>query len=224
MYPTPHDVIVTSLRWLMGLTLAGLVGVVVSTLSAMRRVDGSEAALSRGSRVLVIAIDFLRALPVIALMPLVQTFGVTEPYKIGLIAWAALFPIVIAIRKAILEPMMDLELVLRGAQLDWWSTIRTYTLPKALAGLRHGIEVSIGVAWIAVVVGEMLGNFSTGFWSGGLGHHVKEAYEANHRPGMLASLAIFGVLGCATSWGWRWWIGPLRTEPSLAEPARPSAT
>lgn len=203
MFPTLHDVLITVLRWLAGISVATLVGFLASTAGARWRPTSTPFGQPQASPAALSLVDFLRSLPVIALVPLVQLMGVDEGYKIGLIAWAATFPILIAVRQALSRPMVDAELMISGAGLGAWQTFRLYALPKALTGLIAGVEVSIGVAWIAVVAAEWLGNYSAGFWSGGLGVRVVAAHDANSWAGVLACLGVFGLLGTGSSFLWR---------------------
>jgi ABC-type nitrate/sulfonate/bicarbonate transport system permease component len=70
-------------------------------------------------------------------------------------------------------------------------------------GWLKGVEVAIGIGWVAVVAAEWVGTFSEGFWAGGLGYRVVMAHDANNRPGMLICIALFGVLGMLSSGAWR---------------------
>ncbi len=201
MQPHLHDVVVTALRWISGLSVAIAAGLLVSFVVAFRR--PRIATARRDDQAMVAVIDFLRSLPIIALVPVVQLVGVQEGYKIALIAWAAAFPILISTRQALRLPMIDLELTILGSGLSPWFVFWRYALPKALLGVVAGVEVSIGVAWIAVVAAEWLGNYTVGFWSGGLGVRIVAAHDANSWPGVIACLVAFGVLGTGSSVIWR---------------------
>ena len=127
-----------------------------------------------------------------------------EKWKIGLIAWAAMFPILLTIRQAHKKQMIDTELMLIASGIKTINVVWKYHFSKALGGLLRGVEISIGVAWLSVVAAEWIGTYSIGFWAGGLGYKILKAHDANSWGGMIACLMFFGILGIATSWIWRY--------------------
>jgi len=202
IWPTPTDVALTCLRWLIGIAAGTMLGVGVAVA------EGAVATRRRrGWRLLAIcirsALDFLRSIPILAIVPMVIMLGVKERWKIGLIGWAVSFPIWISIRHARTLEMIDAELALAASGLSRTGVFRTYTFPKLLIGLLHGIETAIGIAWISVVAAESFGTFTKGFWAGGLGHKAIQAYEANNWSGLLLCLVLFGTLGLGSALLWR---------------------
>ncbi len=216
VWPTTHDVMLSALRWMVGLSLGTLLGLLIAGVEG--RLSTSHAGGFSGARLLLGFFDYLRALPIIALVPVVQTVGVGEHLKMGLIAWAVMFPVWIAVRQARNEPMVDLELALSGAGLDRSRIVRIYEIPKALRGMLRGVEISIGVGWLSVVAAEWIGTYSDGFWSGGLGYKIVVAHDANSWLGMLACLALFGALGTASAWGWRRLLSLMKAQRSGFSP------
>lgn len=204
IWPSANDVVLTTLRWCGGVALGAASALTVSVSEAAVR--GALSYLRLGSWPITMLFDFLRALPVIALVPLVQMMGVDEWWKFGLIAWAVTFPTWLAIRQAWLERMTDTELALSASGLRRIDIFRSYDLPKVVGGLMRGIEISIGIAWISVVAAEWIGTFSTGFWSGGLGYKVLTAHDSNNWGAMLACLGLFGLLGSTSTLIWRFLI------------------
>jgi len=199
--PTGKDVLLTTLRWSGGVALGAVVALSVSVFEMLLR-----AALRRFRLAILpftIVFDFLRALPVIALVPLVQMLGVDEWWKFALIAWAVTFPTWLAIRQSWLEQMIDTELALKASGLRKIYIFRSYDLPKAFRGLLRGIEISIGIAWISTVAAEWIGNLRPGFWDGGLGYRVEYAHQSANWNGVLACLGLFGVLGVVSTFLWR---------------------
>lgn len=190
------------LRWGLGLGAGTLLGLIVALLEAFVLPNPQRKA--RWTRWPVAAfLDFLRALPIIALVPVIQMLGVEEWWKIGLIAWAVVFPVWLAVRQARARELVDTELALSASGLTDTEIFWTYRFPKALGGLLRGVEISIGVAWLSVVAAELVGTFTTGFWAGGLGYKITQAHDANNWRLMLICLAIFGAFGSATAWLWR---------------------
>lgn len=202
VWPTTQDVALTILRWGGGLGVGSLLGLVIALLEA-RIASGTPQEAGRRAGWLAALLDFFRALPIIALVPVVQMLGVDEIWKIGLIVWAVMFPVWIAVRQARARQMIDTELTLMASGLTPAAMLRTYRIPKAFGGLLRGVEISIGVAWLSVVAAEWVGTYSKGFWSGGLGYKIVKAHEANNWRAMLVCLALFGILGTITTWVWR---------------------
>jgi sulfonate transport system permease protein len=148
--------------------------------------------------------DFLRAIPIIGLVPVVQmNIGVNEYGKIGLIAWAVIFPVWITVRNAIEKNLENSQLVLKAADISGYNLFKYFTFPKILGGFVRGIELAVGIAWLAVVAAEWVGTYTKGFWSGGLGYKMLIGYELNDWITVHISLLLFGVLGLITAYIWR---------------------
>jgi len=200
IWPTPSDVLLSCLRWLIGIAAGAVLGSFVALAEGAVTSRLGWLPLATGVRGFL---DFLRSIPILAIVPLVIMLGVKERWKIGLIGWAVSFPIWISIRQARALEMVDAELALAAGGLSRADVFRTYTFPKLLIGLLHGIETAIGVAWISVVAAESFGTFTRGFWAGGLGYKALQAYEANSWSGLVLCLAIFGTLGLGSALLWR---------------------
>lgn len=214
--PTLHDVFLTCIRWLGGLAAGSIAGFVVAALEPYRR----REAAARDFTLIAAVGDFLRALPIIALVPVIQTVGIGERWKIGLIAWAVLFPIWLSVRQARRTRFVDTELNLSGRVSSYSEVFWSYRFPKALAGFLRGVEISIGVAWLSVVAAEWIGTYSTGFWAGGLGYKVVKAHDANNWGAMLLCLGWFGLLGVASAYVWRTIFSSKRSLGSGFSPMR----
>jgi putative hydroxymethylpyrimidine transport system permease protein len=196
--PTAKDVLLTLMRWGLGLVAGAAVGLFAGLIeSILLRIR--FRALSTTIRV---ALDFLRALPIIALIPLIQLIAIDEWWKIGLIAWAVMFPVFLTVRQATSKRLIDTELTLFACGLTPKEVLRIYRLPKALGGLIKGIEIAIGIGWISTVAAEWIGTFTKGFWAGGLGYKILKAHDANDWGGMLQCLALFGILGTVSAGAW----------------------
>jgi sulfonate transport system permease protein len=148
-------------------------------------------------------IDFTRAIPVIALVPLVQWHvGFNEYGKIGLIAWAVMFPMYLSVRTADGQRFQNLEVAMRAAGFSGADLFFHYRLRKLAVGGVRGVELGIGIAWLSVVAAELVGTYTKGFWSGGLGYRLTLAYNNADLTTMYFSIALFGVFGISTSWVW----------------------
>ena len=198
--PTAHDVGVTALRWMAGMTGGTLLALILAI--AEHALEGNRSLRMPGAALRLLR-DLLRALPVVALVPVVQQLGVGEQWKMALIAWAVVFPIWVSVHQALNDPMIDTELALTAAGLNGREFLLSYQVPKAAAGLFRGVEIAIGVGWICVVAAEWVGTYTTGFWAGGLGFRIERAHDENNWLGMFGCLALFGLLGMGTAVAWR---------------------
>ncbi len=194
LFLTLHDVLVSSIRWGLGVFLGIAAGCLVGAILSIRK---------RSAVALFTAANFLRAVPILGLVPLFQFyFGVNEFSKVGLIAWAVAFPVAFALRKAMQPLDTDTELMLSLGSQNYAIKFRYVVFPRVWEALSRSVQVAIGLGWLVVVASEMIGSFSQGFWRGGLGYQLFRAYEYNRPYDMLLILAAFGLLGVASSALW----------------------
>lgn len=201
-WPSFNDVYLSTLRWAAGLSIGTLAGFLLALPEIIFSINKKKTK-SRSLRIMVMFLDFLRALPIIALVPILQLISINEYMKISLIAWAVMFPIWLTTKQNFLKNMIDVELSLNAININKLEVYEKYYFPKALRGLIIGVEISIGIAWLSVVAAEWIGTYSQGFWSGGLGYKIMKAHDANNWYGMVACLILFGILGTTTAWVWR---------------------
>lgn len=188
------DIGLSLLRWLIGLFIGCTIGLIMAIIGSYKP----------SSLVLKIINDFLRAIPIIGLVPVIQmNIGINEYGKIGLIAWAVLFPVWITVRNAIEKKLESSELMLRASKFTETDFFRLFTFPKISGGFLRGVELAIGIAWLAVVAAEWIGTYTQGFWSGGLGYKLVTGYELNNWTTVHLSLLIFGLLGLCSAYLWR---------------------
>lgn len=189
-----NDILLSLLRWSIGLSIGCITGLIMALLGSYKP----------SSFFLKILNDFLRAIPIIGLVPVIQmNIGINEYGKIGLIAWAVIFPVWITVRNAIEKKLENSQLVLSAAGVSKYKFFKFFTFPKILGGFLRGVELAIGIAWLAVVAAEWIGTFTMGFWSGGLGYKMLIGYELNNWMTVHVSLLLFGGLGLTTAYIWR---------------------
>lgn len=188
------DVELSCLRWLLGFCVGGIFGFLLAALGRLGHVD---------SRGLAHILNFLRAIPILGLVPVVQMVSIDELGKIGLIAWGVMFPVWLSVRAADARSLEDAELRLLGARLDAVQVHRAIIWPRLFGGLIQGLEIGVGIGWLCVVAAELIGTYSTGFWAGGLGYRLTVNYQSNSWSGVFLILGVFGTLGLATAWIWK---------------------
>lgn len=191
-----HDILISCWRWLAGLGLGATTGLVVAMV-----VRGPPAIRNPSLH----TAGFFRALPILALVPVVsRTIGVGELAKILLIAWACFFPVLIATITSVSREIVDLELRIDVAGLSRMAKFHHYEFPRTFFGFLTGVEISLGIGWLTVVAAEyLLGSWGTGPFRGGLGNAVFQAFNNNDKKTGLLCIAIFGVLGVASSLIWK---------------------
>ncbi|MBX6391575.1 MAG: ABC transporter permease [Frankia sp.] len=136
------------------------------------------------------AMNFLRTIPVIALLPLIIVWiGIGESAKIFLIAVGVTFPIYMNTFAAIRG--VDLRLVEAGRSfgLGRLGLIRRVIIPGAVPGFLVGLRWSLGVAWLLLVFAEQVNTDS------GIGYLLNSAQSWNRTDIMIFCLVLYGVLG-----------------------------
>jgi len=188
------DILISCLRWLIGLLVGSLLGIFFGLITFYLK------PINQMSKILF---NFFRSIPIIGLVPVIQmAFGVSEFGKIGLISWGVFFPVWLSVQSAMNRKIPELELVFKCIRLTLKEKIFVYHLPKVLGGIILGVQVGIGIGWLCVVAAELIGTFSQGFWAGGMGYKLFLAHDNNDWYTVLSILFIFGLLGYLSSTLW----------------------
>lgn len=189
-----NDILLSILRWILGLLIGCVLGLFLALLGNLKPTKF----------VFIIISDFFRAIPILGLVPVIQmNIGVNEYGKIGLIAWSVMFPVWITVRMALDKKMQNVELVLMAATIKDYTYFKLFTLPKLLGGFLRGVEIAIGIGWLALVASEWIGTYTQGFWAGGLGYELLAGYELNNWETVHVSILLFGALGLVSAYSWR---------------------
>lgn len=188
--PLAADILASVLRWIMGIGLG-------STSALLLYFLGLALAVLRGP--LGRIVDFVRAIPILALLPLfTQTIGISELGRVAVIAWATGLPVYVVIAD-LARTDTDRETMLMAGGLDRGELLRWLYAPTLGHAFQTALRQSLGIGWISVVAAEMLGVNESGFLSGGLGHRVMHLAEVGDYTGMMVAICMFGVLGIASS-------------------------
>ncbi len=140
-------------------------------------------------------VNFLRAIPTTAWVPFtVFFFGIHESAAIFLIAFGTFFPITMNVAAGARQtPRMLIRAALMlgtpSRKLIWYVVLPA-TLPSVFAGLRIGL----GLAWVLVIVSEMLAV------QGGLGYALWSAYQVNRLDLIVDAIISVGLLGLISDW------------------------
>ncbi|MDP9527674.1 ABC transporter permease [Pseudomonas protegens] len=178
-----EHVLVSLKRILVGLFLALLIGVPLGLLVGSYR--HLEAATTP-------AFQFLRMISPLSWMPVVvMLMGVGDQPIYFLLAFAALWPILLNTAAGVrqLDPRW-LQLS-RSLSATRWETLRKIILPGIVGHVLTGVRLSIGILWIVLVPCEMLGV------SAGLGYFILDTRDRLAYSELMAMVLLIGVLGFA---------------------------
>jgi NitT/TauT family transport system permease protein len=138
-------------------------------------------------------INFLRAVPMTAWVPFaVFLFGIHESAAVFLIAFGSFFPVVV---NAAAGARQTPRILIRAARMLGTpprKLLVRVVLPAALPAIFTGLRVGLGLAWVLVIVAEMLAV------QGGLGYALWSAYQFSRLDLILAAIASVGALGLAS--------------------------
>lgn len=144
-------------------------------------------------------IQLLRPISPIAWFPLaVLWFGIGNPPAIFIIFLSAFFPILLSTIRAVrrVDP-----LYLRVAANFGVSKPMLFlkvVIPAAFPYITTGLNIAVGVAWIHLVAGEMLGAQS------GLGYLIVDSRNFLRTDWIMGGMLIVGIMGLAinSAMGW----------------------
>ena len=141
-------------------------------------------------RLLDPSIQMLRTLPHLAIAPLfILWFGFGETSKVLLIAKGSFFPLYVNTFLGIRSVDGKLFDVARVLEFTRWQLITKLIVPAALPNIFLGIRLSIGVAWLGLVVAEMMGS------SSGVGFLMNDARSFSLTSVVFVGIIVFAVVG-----------------------------
>jgi sulfonate transport system permease protein len=152
---------------------------------------GTMVGSSQAMRVYVgPMLEFLRPLPASAVIPLaIAIFGFSPAMAIGVIAFGAIWPMLLSTVHGFAAVEPRLYEVARALHLSRWQVIAKIALPSALPDILAGLRLGLTVALILAVVCEMIAGLD------GLGQWVLLAARAFHSPDLFAGVILLGAVG-----------------------------
>jgi NitT/TauT family transport system permease protein len=204
--PTPVQVVKSTAIWMFGLGLndryaATWLPAVLASLARVVEGFGVAAVVGLTAGVLIgrftVAADLLdpllqtlRPIPISAWVPFSMVFfGISPAAAIFLVALGAFFPVTL---NTVAGARHVSELHLRSARmlgagfpLTLWSVI----LPSALPSILVGLRLAMGLAWVLLIVAEMVAVKS------GLGYELWNAYYYTRMDIIVSAMLTIGVLG-----------------------------
>jgi ABC-type nitrate/sulfonate/bicarbonate transport system permease component len=184
------DNLVPSLiRILLGFTLAVVAGVLGGTLLGL--LPNFEYAIRP-------LLEFLRATPGVALLPIVVIFlGIGEGMKIFMIALAAMWPILLNTIDGIRSVEPVLLSAAKSYRIPLRDRIRYIYMPHSAPQIFSGARLSVAIAAVVLVVTEMIGS------PGGLGYFILDSQRSFDILNMWTGIVMLGLLGYMLNLGFR---------------------
>ncbi|HEX6352402.1 ABC transporter permease [Actinophytocola sp.] len=170
------------------------VGVGFAFGAAIALVLGVVAGLSNwGNALIDPPVQMLRTLPFLGLIPLlILWFGIGEEPKIVLVALGVAFPLYLNVHSGIRN--VDDQLIEATTALGFtrWERLWHVVLPSAVPQTLVGLRQSLGIAWLALIVGETVNA------DAGLGYLINNAREFLRTDVIVVGLVVYAVLGLVT--------------------------
>ncbi|MGK2964750.1 MAG: ABC transporter permease [Tepidiformaceae bacterium] len=135
-------------------------------------------------------LQMLRTVPLIAVTPLfILWFGFGEVSKVVLIATGAFFPMYVNTFLGVRGVDQKLFDVAKVAEYSRWDQIRLLIVPGALPNILLGLRLSVGMAWLVLVVAELTGAQS------GIGYLIQDARSLLNTPTVMVGVFVFAAVG-----------------------------
>jgi ABC-type nitrate/sulfonate/bicarbonate transport system permease component len=181
--PVFHDVLPSLGRLLLGWVIASICGIAVGI-----GLGGSRTAAEYSGGLLA----FLRAVPPPVLVPVfLVLFKIGPQMEIATIIFGTIWPVLL---NALDGARFVDELKIETAQVFGTSRLRRtlgVVLPAALPKIFAGLRISLSIAFILMVVSELVGS------TNGIGYQLVVAYGNSDLPTMWAWIVLVGALGYA---------------------------
>ena len=172
-------------RMLMGWLLASVLGVGLGAL-----IGSSATARAWVGPTL----EFVRPLPASAIMPLaISIFGLSSNMVLAVVGFGAMWPVLLATVHGLAQVHVRLREVSAGLQLSPLDFVVKIGLPNALPDILAGMRLSLTVALIVTVVGEMIAS------QAGLGQAILLAARSFRASELFAGVALLGAIGFASN-------------------------
>lgn len=135
-------------------------------------------------------VNFFRPIPPLAWIPLsIVWFGISDSQNEFIIFLGAFFPIVLSTMQGVRD--IDRQLIRAARTLGAGRTAIVFTviLPGALPSMFVGFRVGVGIAWMALVAGELVAATS------GLGFLISQGRLLFRTDYIVVGMVTIGVIG-----------------------------
>jgi len=164
-----------------GFLIGGVLGLLLGVLTGLFR---------KAEYVLDPSLQVFRLVPHLAIAPLIILwFGFGELSKIAIILSGSFFPLYINTFMGIRHVDNKLFEVARVLGFNRVQKLRRLILPAALPSILLGLRLSLAVAWIGLVVAELIGSQS------GVGFLINEAKQNSNTEVIFVGIILFAIVG-----------------------------
>ncbi|GAA4413232.1 nitrate ABC transporter permease [Nibrella viscosa] len=147
-------------------------------------------ASKTGMRLLNPLVQVLRPVSPLAWFPLgLLAFKASEGATVFIIAITSLWPTLINTAFGVSSIPQDFRNVGKAFGFSTWKYLTKILIPYALPHIITGLRLSIGIAWMVIVAGEML---SGGI---GIGFFVWDSWNGLSLEKILSAILIIGIVG-----------------------------
>ncbi|SFB54858.1 sulfonate transport system permease protein [Cohnella sp. OV330] len=172
---------ISAVRAISGFLLGGGMGLAFGVLVGLFR---------QSEKLLDPTIQMIRMIPSLAVVPLfILWFGIGEESKVLLIAKAAFFPLYINSFIGIRHVDNKLFEVSRVLGFNRFKQIVRLVIPAAIPNILLGVRLSLGLAWLGLVVAELIASTS------GIGYMISDARQFADTPVVFVGIFVFAVAG-----------------------------
>ncbi|TYP75628.1 ABC transporter permease [Paenibacillus methanolicus] len=177
----PHHLRVSIVRAGLGFVLGASCGLILGMLVGMYR---------RFEETVNPTVQMLRTVPLLAITPLfIMWFGFGELSKVLLIALGAFFPLYVNTFLGVRTVDAKLFDVARALEFTRLRQMVRLVLPAALPNILLGIRLSLSLAWMCLVVAELLGADT------GIGYMINDARSFMQTDIVFVGITIFALVG-----------------------------
>lgn len=178
---TVEFLVPTLVTFAVGYAIAIVIGVVGGVILA------SSTALYRFFTPLL---EFLRALPAIALVPaFISALGIDMNMRISLVAFASIWPVLLNTIDGVRGVDNQIRDTVSVFRVDGFQRLIRVTLPGASPQIFAGIRVGLALSLIMVIVTEMVVSAQ------GVGAFARSAQYSFDMPGMWSAILLMGLVG-----------------------------
>lgn len=135
-------------------------------------------------------VGFFRPIPPLAWIPLsILWFGISDAQNIFIIFLAAVFPIILNTMEGVRDVDPQLIRAARTLGANRFTIAFTVILPATLPAMFVGFRVGTGIAWMALVAGELVASTS------GLGYLISQGRYLFRSDYIIVGMVMIGVIG-----------------------------
>lgn len=175
---------ISVLRALLGFLLGGSLGLIFGLTVGM---------FSKVEEIVDPTVQMIRTVPLLAITPLfILWFGFGETSKILLIALGAFFPLYVNTFLGVRNVDSKLFDVARVLEFKKVNQMIRLVLPAAMPNVLLGLRLSISIAWLVLVVAELMGA------DRGIGYLIQDARSFMRTEVVFIGIILFAAVGKLT--------------------------